>query len=309
MNTDILIDVTKLHPSLRHPTIFEAFDTISPGNSVIIHNDHDPKPVYYQLLGLKGNCFTWSYLANGPEVWEVEIKKNEPVSDKITIGQIVSKDIRKAEVFKKFGIDFCCGGKKTVEQACNEIGLSKQDVNAELDKVTEQVNNNLDFTNWEPSFLVDYIINQHHSFVRNNRPIITELSEKVSSKHGGRQPELVVINKKVNELLCELIIHMKKEEAILFPYIKQLGTINNMSTAFDTIQDPIWVMERDHETAGELMYDIRKLANNYELPENACNSYKLLMYKLEEFENDLFTHVHLENNILFPKAIEREKFV
>lgn len=309
MNTNIVIDVTKLHPSLRHPAIFEAFDTINSGDSVIIHNDHDPKPVYYQLLGLKGNCFTWSYLSSGPEVWEVEIKKNELVNDKITIGQMVTEDIRRAEVFKKLGIDFCCGGKKTLEQVCKENGLSELEVTAELDKAAQQTNTTLDFANWEPSFLVDYIINQHHSFVRNNRPIITELSEKVSVKHGDRQPELVTINEKVNELLCELVTHMKKEEAVLFPYIKQLGMKESSEQPFDSVQDPIWMMERDHEAAGELMHDIRNLSNNYEQPENACNSYKLLMYKLEEFENDLFRHVHLENNILFPKAIEREKLV
>lgn len=113
---NIKIDVTKIVPNKKHPAIFEAFDAISAGDSVIIYNDHDPKPVYYQLIGTRGHCFTWSYLSNGPEVWEVEVRKDEINPDSATIGSIVSKDIRKAEVFKKLGIDFCCGGKKTLEQ-------------------------------------------------------------------------------------------------------------------------------------------------------------------------------------------------
>lgn len=309
MNTDIIIDVTKLRPVEKHPAIFDAFDKINSGESIIIHNDHDPKPVYYQLLGLRGNCFSWLYLENGPEVWEVEIRKNTPLEDKLTIGQIVSKDIRKAEVFKNLGIDFCCGGKKTLTQACIENGLSELDVEAELEKVNQQGNLNLDFANWKPSFLADYIINQHHSFVKENTPIILELSGKVSAKHGDKYPELISINEKVNVLLSELTTHMKKEEAILFPYIKKLKLSPCIDSSFNSVRDPIWMMESDHDIAGELIRSIRKLSKNYVAPENACNSYKLFMYKLEEFETDLFQHIHLENNILFPKAIEMEKNV
>jgi regulator of cell morphogenesis and NO signaling len=265
--------------------------------------------VYYQLLGLRGNCFSWTYLKNGPDVWEIEVKKNAEGADNITVGQIVSKDIRMAEVFKKLGIDFCCGGKKTLLQVCNEKGLSESDVKEALDKATQQTNANHDFANWKVSFLADYIINQHHGFVRDNAPVIIELSGKVSSKHGDKNPEFATINEKVNILLSELATHMKKEEAILFPYIKQLEKGISVETGFNSVQDPIWVMESDHDMAGELIRDIRKLSNNYTLPETACNSTKLLMYKLEEFENDLFQHVHLENNILFPKAIELEKNV
>lgn len=309
MESSILIDVTKMLPSEKHPSIFNAFDSIEPGASVIIHNDHDPKPVYYQLLGLRGNCFTWSYLKNGPDVWEVEIKKNEPSNGKETIGQIVSGDIRKAEVFKKMGIDFCCGGKKTLEQACKEKGLSEAAVREALEAQHEQGFLNLDFNSWKPSFLADFITNQHHTFVRENTPILRELSAKVSIKHGDKYPYMKTVNEKLNELLNELETHMKKEEYILFPYIRQIEATKLKAEAFNSVQDPIWMMEQEHDIAGELIHEINALCNNYEEPVDACNSHKLLLYKLEEFENDLYQHIHLENNILFPKALDLEKMM
>ncbi|MBS1585909.1 MAG: iron-sulfur cluster repair di-iron protein [Bacteroidetes bacterium] len=307
MNTNIFIDVTQLKPTEKHPAIFDAFDRISEGEAVIIHNDHDPKPVYYQLLNLKGNCFSWTYLAKGPDIWEIEVKKSEPVEAVETIGQIVRKDIRKAEVFKRFGLDFCCGGKKTVETACREKGVDAEEVKMALSRegVAAAAHN---YDQWKLSFLADYIVNEHHDYVRNNTQLIKELAEKASLKHGERQPELVEINNRVTTLLCELATHMRKEEAILFPYIKSLeASDGKIKIGFATVQDPILAMESDHELAGELMRDIRKLSHEYTAPENACNSQKLLYFKLQEFESDLFQHVHLENNILFPKAISIEQ--
>ncbi|MBS1774002.1 MAG: iron-sulfur cluster repair di-iron protein [Bacteroidetes bacterium] len=303
---NIKIDVTKIMPRRKHPAIFEAFDALSAGDSVIIHNDHDPKPVYYQLIGTRGHCFTWSYLSSGPEVWEVEVRKNESTHNGATIGSIVTKDIRKAEVFKKLGIDFCCGGKKTLEQACKEKGLEESDVLLALENTNNNTGNTHDFDKWKISFLADYIINQHHTYVRDSTPLLSELSMKVSSMHGDKNPELININEKLGLLLKELATHMKKEEAILFPYIKKLEDNICNEVKFNNIQEAVWVMERDHDVAGDLMREIRELSNNYTTPVNACNSYKLLYYKLEEFENDLHRHVHLENNILFPKSIEIE---
>lgn len=109
-----VLDVTIIEPRLKHPTIFAHFDKLLPGTAMIIHNDHDPKPLYYQLLGERGNCFTWNYLLNGPAIWEVEIRRNDAEGQAQTMGEIVAKDLRKAEVLKKFGLDFCCGGKKNL---------------------------------------------------------------------------------------------------------------------------------------------------------------------------------------------------
>ena len=120
---DNILNVTLLEPRMKHPTIFARFDELSPGESLTIHNDHDPKPLYYQLLGERGNIFTWEYLEQGPQWWKVKISKRISGESDETLGEIVAKDMHKAQIFKKYGIDFCCGGKKTVKQACEEKGI------------------------------------------------------------------------------------------------------------------------------------------------------------------------------------------
>ena len=308
MSEQKLIDVTAIEPSLKHSTIFDAFDSINAGDAVVISNDHDPKPLYYQMLGERGNCFSWTYLVNGPEIWKIEIKKNDGDNGEETIGELVAKDIRKAEVFKKFGIDFCCGGKKTVDETCAKKGIDVTEVKKALDAVETRKNDQHDFDSWKASFLSDYIVNIHHTYVSNATPILGELSKKVASRHGGEYPYLVGVSDKTEELLSELTTHMKKEEQVLFPYIKALeANGGSAATVFKTIQDPIWMMESDHDAAGDIMRDIRALTNDYTLPEGACNSFSFLIHKLEEFENDLHTHIHLENNVLFPKALLLEK--
>lgn len=312
MNESITIDVTVIEPSLKHATVFNAFDLLNAGEAILLNNDHDPKPLYYQLLGEKGSCFSWSYLQNGPETWTIEIRKNATGAQPETLGEIVSKDLRKAEVFRKLGMDFCCGGKKSLEDACTEKGLNVSDVRKALDGVsdTQTFSSSHDFNSWSLSFLADYIVNVHHAYVKENTPMLSELSLKIADHHGEKHPELIKIRNVIDEMLCELKVHMKKEETILFPYIKQievnLSNGDNVPRAFNSVQQPVAVMEHDHDIVAELSREIRTLTSNYTLPTDACNSYALLYRKLEEFENDLHLHIHLENNILFPKAVEAE---
>lgn len=304
------MDVTKIEPRLKHPTIFEHFDNLSAGQALVIHNDHDPKPLYYQLLGERGNCFTWTYQLNGPEVWEVEIRRNDPGQHEETLGEIVSKDLRKAEVFKKLGLDFCCGGRKSLKDACQEKGLNILQVREQLDKADANTSTfpKHDFDSWTLSFLADYIVNVHHSYIMQNLPVLEELSQKVANRHGQNHPELILIREKVDEMASELRTHLKKEEIVLFPYIKQLeisdagGELTLQS--FGSVREPIAAMENDHDIVGDIAEEIKWHSENYTLPPNACNSYALLYKKLEDFENDLHMHIHLENNILFPKAIK-----
>ncbi len=313
MNQTRVIDVTKIEPRLKHPTIFNSFDELAGGDAVLIHNDHDPKPLYYQLLAERGNTFTWSYVESGPMIWEVEIRKNAVGKHVETLGEIAAKDLRKAEVFKKYGLDFCCGGKKSLQEACKEKGLDVLKVQEELDKPAAIASGvpQHDFNAWNLTFLTDYIVNVHHAYVRQNIPMLADLSQKVADHHGKTNPELEGIRDKVDEMLSELKVHLKKEENILFPYIKELeASKTNGGTApggFGSVQQPISVMENDHDIVGDLADEIRILSGNYTLPANACESYALLYKKLAEFEDDLHMHIHLENNILFPKAIELEK--
>lgn len=308
-----ILDVTVLEPRQKHPTIFVRFDELTPGQSLTIHNDHDPKPLYYQLLGERGNIFTWEYQAQGPEWWIVKITKRNLDSTDETLGEIVSKDLRKAQVFKKYGLDFCCGGKKTVNEACAEKGLDVTKIEQELQQAdTLPAARPIPYGDWSVDFLSDYIVNTHHSYVRKNLPDIKAYSEKVAKVHGNNHPEILRVNQLVREINDELLTHMVKEEMVLFPYIKELvGAKDGIQPAhaaqFGTVQNPINMMELEHELVGKNLEEIRKITNNYLLPEDACASYSLLYRMLDEFEEDLHLHVHLENNILFPKALEIEK--
>lgn len=314
METLKTLNVFEIEPRLKHPTIFNWFDELAPGNAFIIHNDHDPKPLYYQLLGERGNIFNWEYLQEGPEYWKVKIGKN-PLDNagKPTVGEIAAKDYRKAEVFKRMGIDFCCGGKKTLSEACAEVGISEAQLEAELQKVEGQKASPAhNYDNWELDFLTDYIINTHHRYVKDNLDLLYGLSHKVASHHGENHPELLQVARAYVNMATELKEHMEKEENILFPYIKEIVKANKEgrkvnASPFGTIENPIQMMMDEHTAAGEDFSTIRKASNNYFLPEGACNSYNFLYEKLKEFEEDLNLHIHLENNILFPKAIALEK--
>nr|WP_294895237.1 iron-sulfur cluster repair di-iron protein [uncultured Pedobacter sp.] len=306
-----ILDVTQIEPRFKHPTIFEKFDSLTDGAAFVINNDHDPKPLYYQLLAERGKTFTWEYLENGPEIWKVKIEKRA-ANTADTIGEMVAKDFRKAQVFKKFGIDFCCGGKKTLKEVCDKKGIDIAEVEKELNSFKEIESTAFDFDRWELDFFVDYIINTHHKYVKESLPFMTELSNKVARVHGENHPELIEVAKTFNSLAKDFGLHLMKEENILFPYIKELVSAKKegrkLSNApFGKVNNPTQMMETEHEKAGEDMQAIRTLTNNFELPQGACNSYQILFKKLAEFENDLFNHVHLENNILFPKAIALEK--
>ncbi len=310
--TGTILDVTLLEPRQKHPTIFACFDKLAEGETLTLHNDHDPKPLYYQLLGERGNIFIWEYLEEGPEWWKINITKRVMGESGETLGQIAAKDLRKAEVFKKYGLDFCCGGKKTVKQAAAEKGIDPTVIEKELAEADRNPSSRpLPYGDWSLDFLADYIVNTHHSYVRKNIPEIRGYATKVATVHGGSHPELYRILGLVEEVHDELMSHLVKEENILFPYVKKIvaagGRPANSDAPFETVQQPINLMEDEHELVGKNMETIRQLSNNYALPEDACASYTLLYKMLDEFEDDLHIHIHLENNILFPKALEIEK--
>lgn len=312
-NTGIyILNVTELEPRLKHPTIFGHFDTLDAGDAFQILNDHDPKPLYYQMIAERGNIFTWNYHEQGPQRWIVEIRKNAPGE---TVGELAAKDVRKAEVFKKYGIDFCCGGKKSLAQACAEAGVSEAEVTAALnnaEKAPVSVAATAQFNRWDADFLADYIYNQHHNYYYEEGPVITDLVVKVAARHGDHAPELRTVASIWKQIVSELNTHFMKEERILFPFIKAMVTAKKTGdysqlNAFPSVTEPVQVMEADHEAAGELLAGLRKLTNGFTPPEGACNSFALLYKKLADFEADLHQHIHLENNILFPKALQLDK--
>ncbi len=229
------------------------------------------------------------------------------------IGEIVAQNYRAARIFENFGLDFCCGGKKTISEACEKKGLNAEEVVTELSSIKENGNGKtIDYKSWEPDFLVDYIINTHHFYLMNALPNIFAHSQKVASVHGENHPEVISIADLFSNLKEELDAHMQKEEKMLFPYIKYIVNIKRNKTEmqfppFGTVNNPIKMMENEHENAGNILAYINKLSNSYTPPEDACTTFKVLYNELKEFEDDLHVHIHLENNILFPKASELEK--
>ncbi|APD06171.1 iron-sulfur cluster repair protein ScdA [Flavobacteriaceae bacterium UJ101] len=224
-----------------------------------------------------------------------------------TVAEVVAENIKAAHVFKKYGIDFCCGGNISIEDACVKKGVDFSVLMDELENI-DQVSKSYDYNKWELDFLIDHIINIHHNYVLENIPLLSQYATKVARVHGEEHPEVVKVKDLYLEVADELMSHMQKEEVILFPYIKELvnakreGGISE-APHFGTVQNPVKMMEHEHETAGNIFKEIAMLTSNYTPPEGACNTFKALYSKLEEFEQDLHQHIHLENNILFPKAI------
>lgn len=231
-----------------------------------------------------------------------------------TVAELVTENIKTAHIFKKHGIDFCCGGGVTIEKACKKNNVDIAQLEKELDAVNNEHSYETDYDNWNLSFLIDHIQYIHHKYVEENIPLLIQYANRVAKVHGHHYTEVVEINKLFTEVANELTTHMKKEELILFPFVKKLVVAdaegrNIEKPHFGTINNPIAMMEDEHENAGDLFKTIAKLSNNYTPPEGACNTFRALYAKLEEFEQDLHQHIHLENNILFPKAIKLEKRV
>jgi regulator of cell morphogenesis and NO signaling len=232
-----------------------------------------------------------------------------------TIGSVVAENFRTAKIFENYGLDFCCGGKKTIDAACKEKGLNADEVINSLSNISgSDKSADHNFSEWNPSFLIDYIVNVHHTYVVNSMPVIMEHAAKVVNAHGERHPEVIKIFSLFKDVQEELNSHMMKEEKMLFPYIKRLADVFNNGKVtefppFGSINNPIRMMELEHENAGIILAEIRNLSNSLTPPEDACNTFRVLYGELNDFEKDLHKHIHLENNILFPKAVEMESSV
>jgi len=229
-----------------------------------------------------------------------------------TVADVVTENIKAAHIFKKYGIDFCCGGGVSIKKACEKAEIDPVLVETEILNLENIKDRALDFNSWKLDFLTDHIINVHHGYVEESSPLLLQYSQRVNHVHGHHYTELAEIESLVKQVVQELAAHMKKEELILFPFIKKLVKAEREGTEvppihFGTVENPIKMMEAEHEEAGEILRKIAKLSNNFTPPQGACNTYKAFYSKLEEFEQDLHQHVHLENNILFPKALKLEK--
>lgn len=225
-----------------------------------------------------------------------------------TLGEIVSRDVRASAILDRYGLDYCCGGARSLVDGCSQRGVDLKRVVSELESLDP---GERDTAEEDPAALVGHIVSRHHTYIRMSAPLIQRHLAKVVAKHGAVHPELGVIAAQFDTVADELRLHMLKEEQVLFPYIQALADAVDRDAApppdmFGTVQNPIRMMEIEHQEAGDGMAAIRELSRDYHVPAEACSTYRLVFQELAAFEQDLHQHVHLENHVLFPKAIELE---
>ncbi|MBZ5647416.1 MAG: iron-sulfur cluster repair di-iron protein [Acidobacteriia bacterium] len=237
-------------------------------------------------------------------------KETMPITASKTVRELAVEVPNATRVFEKLGIDYCCGGHKSLEEACATANTS-------IDRVLLALEQGVDAAvpaaerDWNAaplSALVDHIVDEHHAYVKSEVPRLQALIAKVVGVHGKNHPELEQVQVAFGELGNELAAHMMKEEQILFPFVKQMSSGKGCGpSCFGTVQNPIRVMMMEHDGAGEKLREMRQATQNYTLPQDSCFSYGTLFSALVEFEQDLHQHIHLENNILFPRAIALER--
>ncbi|MGI8892998.1 MAG: iron-sulfur cluster repair di-iron protein [Bacteroidia bacterium] len=235
------------------------------------------------------------------------------ITEENTIGEVVAKDYKLASLFESYKIDFCCGGGKKINEICAAKKINTQELVDKInDQLTDQEKDTNNYAAWPLDLLADYIEKKHHRYVREQIPVLQKFLNKLSKVHGANHPELLTINTLFEGAATELTNHMIKEELILFPYVRQLADNQESKRdlpEFKSLASPISVMIEEHETEGARFRRIAELTDNYTPPADACNTYKAAYVLLQEFEKDLHLHIHLENNILFPKSLKKEKNV
>jgi regulator of cell morphogenesis and NO signaling len=228
-----------------------------------------------------------------------------------TVGAIVSQKPGLARVFEELGIDYCCGGKVHLKDVCAEQSLDLTTVQQKLTEGLQQLDANpvdVDAAAMSLTDLVDHIVSTHHTYLKAELPRLVAMAEKVASVHGDHDARLREVNDTFGGLAAELSSHMMKEENILFPMIRQLEVgVADAAGHCGSISAPINQMESEHAMAGAALASLQKLTDNHTPPEWACNTYRALLDGLLRFEQDLHRHIHKENNVLFPRAIELEK--
>jgi regulator of cell morphogenesis and NO signaling len=232
-----------------------------------------------------------------------------------TVKELALANPDATRVFEKFGIDYCCGGGHTLLDACQRASLSLDEVVRSLEQETQAASARSPMRDWRGELLADlaaFIIDRHHFFTKQELARLEPLLDKVCARHGANHPELDEVKRLFQHLKLDLSPHMLKEEQILFPYIARMEATISEGRAiprppFGTVQNPVRMMMAEHDTAGDLLRELRRVTSGYTPPEDACASYQTLCQSLEALEADLHQHIHLENNILFPRAVEMEQ--
>lgn len=288
-NVEVL-NVSLIEPKLKHPTIFQHFDELAVGASFIIDNDHDPKPLYYELLGERGDVFSWEYVEGGPERWKVILTKKDPESDAGDIPAIDEKDIRKAELLKTKGIEFKCNDSKAPRKEMYPVVSASQD-----------------YRKWGLDFLADFIEHTHFRYLQDTMRVVEGLAVEVADHHGQDQPEL----KRLAQIITPFIVNLRSDistmETILFPAIRHLIAMKKDDTILkadqtESIKRTAMTLQREHAVMQEDLDYMRRICKDYNLPEGACNSHAYLYQKLAEMETDLRYYFSLSDQVLLPGA-------
>lgn len=235
------------------------------------------------------------------------------INNQRVVGEIVAENYKTAAIFKRYNIDFCCNGNRTIAAATKNKEIDEEKLLGELNEVMEQkVVGEIDFKAFPIDLLADYVEKTHHRYIEQRIPEITPFLSKVARVHGANHPELIVVEQLFNESAQELSAHLKKEELMLFPYIRKMvkskmGDGKRPHTALGSATEYIEQMEEEHDAEGERFRRIAELTDNYTPPADACKTYMVTFSMLKEFEEDLHRHIHLENNILFPRSMVLEK--
>jgi regulator of cell morphogenesis and NO signaling len=233
-----------------------------------------------------------------------------------TVSEIVRADYRTADVFKKYGINYCCSGQVPLEEACALKNLELEVVVNELEEATRNISlsNSLQFVDWKIDFLIDYIVNVHHAYIYLTLPSLQAGLESFAEGHKKQYPELVGLTDVFMALYPLILAHCRHEEEIIFPYIKQIDNAFRRKESYGslfvrTLRKPFHSIEGEHRRISDLLQEIRALTKNYIYPENACTNHTVIYQKLNELDQDMVQHKHLENNILFPKVVEMERLL
>ncbi len=236
------------------------------------------------------------------------------ISSATKVREVALEVPQSTRVFEKLKIDYCCGGEQPLADACATVGVEFENVMKMIDQLREAPAPGTGTPNLQQATLcelIGYILDKHHVFTKDEMARLVPLADKVLSAHGENHSELLAIRDLLRELFTDLQQHMFKEEQILFPFVVELERSQTQKrpapfAPFGTVNNPIRMMMMEHDTAGDLLREMRKLSSDYKVPGDACISYKTFYEALEAFEQDLHQHIHLENNLLFPKAIELE---
>ncbi|MDR2234009.1 MAG: iron-sulfur cluster repair di-iron protein [Tannerella sp.] len=234
----------------------------------------------------------------------------EAQNPNVTIGEIIAKDFRTSAVFTKYGIDFCCGGDKELQAACAEHSVDPAALQKDIDEVTQTPNTETDFKSWPLDELIDYVEKTYHSYIKEKSPLLLQYLKKIYEVHGSNHPELGEIYGLYSHSANDLGQHLMKEERVLFPLIRDIVKAKETGQplrAMMSVQNPVMGMMSEHVVEGDRFHQMSELSSGYTVPADGCNTYRAAYGLLCEFEQKLHEHIAIENNILFPRAVEEEK--